>query len=220
MFTISATSLSLLNECQRCFYLKVKEGISRPSGPPPALHTKMDILIKQYFDKFRKLGQLPPQLVGKVEGRLFDNIDILNKWRAWQTGLRFKDEKANVQLVGALDDCLFDGKYFIPLDYKTKGTIKDDSHIYHQDQLNIYTWLLDKNGYPTKNVGYLVFFSPLEILNNNLIKFEIVPKKIDTSKEDAVKLFYKAVSLLQGPLPEKHKDCQYCLWVEDIHDII
>lgn len=218
MLILSASSLALFNECPRCFYLQVKEGIRRPQGIPMPLYTKMDLLVKDYFDGFRKNGKLPPQLVGRVDGQLLDNQELLKKWRNWRTGLRFEDRKAGATIVSALDDCLVEGKFFIPLDYKSKGDIKEDSHIFHQNQLNIYTWLLDENGYPTKDVGYLVFFAPLKIQNDSLIKFDIIPKKIETSKKNARELFYKAVSLLNGPIPEKHENCDYCRWLDDIHN--
>ncbi len=221
MIILSASSLALLGECPRCFYLQVKEGIRRPQGIPMPLYTKMDLLIKDYFDGFRKNGELPPQLEGLVEGKLLDNQELLRKWRNWRTGPVFEDKKADAKIVSALDDCLVsDDNFFIPLDYKSKGEIREDSHVFHQNQLNIYTWLLDENGYPTKDVGYLVFFAPLKINSNNTIKFDIIPKRIDTSKEKAKELFYKAVNLLNGPIPEKHENCDYCRWFNDIHDLI
>jgi CRISPR/Cas system-associated exonuclease Cas4 (RecB family) len=198
------------------------------------LYNKMDFLVKDYFDGFRAKGELPPQLEGLFEGKLFDNQEVLRKWRNWRTGLNFIDKKVpirktnrgssisqsdigtGVKLVSALDDCLVsEDNRFLPLDYKSKGEIRDDSHIFHQNQLNIYTWLLDENGYPTKDVGYLVFFAPLEILNDNLIKFNIIPKRIETSKDSAKELFYKAVNLLAGPMPFKHENCDYCRWIDE-----
>lgn len=221
MYILSASSLALFNDCPRCFYLQVKEGIRRPQGLPMPLYTKMDLLIKDYFDGFRRNGALPPQLEGLVEGRLFENQELLKKWRNWRTGPVFEDKKAGARIVSALDDCLVsEDNFFIPLDYKSKGDIREDSHIFHQNQLNIYTWLLDENGYPTKDVGYLVFFAPLEIQNNNLIKFNIIPRRIETSKEGGKGMFYKAIELLNGPMPEKHENCDYCRWVGDIHDLI
>lgn len=220
MLTLSASSLALFNECPRCFYLQVKERLGRPKGIPMPLYNKMDLLVKKYFDKFRVQGKLPPQLVNKVEGHLLDNTEILKKWRSWRTGLRFYDKDADIQLVSALDDCLVSDKFFIPLDYKSKADIKEDSHIFHQVQLDIYTWLLNENGYPTKGVGYLVFFAPTEIYDSGFIKFDIVPKRIETSMDNAKEIFYKAVKLLLGPIPSKHKECDYCMWAEDVHDII
>ena len=178
--------------------------------------------FKEYFDRFRAEGKLPPQLENLVEGQLFDNFELLKKWRFWKTGPSYIDKELNVQLVSALDDCLVtDDNFFIPLDYKSKASIKEDSHVFHQNQLNLYTWLLDENGYPTKDVGYLVFFAPTDILDNSTIKFDIVPKRIETSKENAKKLFYEASMLLQGPLPLKHQACEFCAWAGmDIHDIL
>lgn len=219
--TVSATSLALFNECPRCFYLQVKEKIKRPQGIPMPLYTKMDLLVKDYFDKYRRIKKLPPQIVGKVEGELFDNFGILNQWRNWRTGLRFYDKQIGVQIVSALDDCLVtDDGFFIPLDYKSKAAIKDDSHIFHQNQLNIYTWLLDENGYPTKNAAYLVYFAPTKINDNSTVSFDIVPQKIETSKEKAKKLYYDAAMLLHGTIPPRHQKCEYCTWAMDVHDII
>lgn len=221
MHLLSASSLALFGECPRCFYLQVKEGIRRPQGIPMPLYTKMDLLIKDYFDQFRAKGILPPQLEGLVEGKLLENQELLKKWRNWRTGPVFEDKKAGARIVSALDDCLIsDDNFFIPLDYKSKGDIKENSHVFHQNQLNIYTWLLDENGYPTKDVGYLVFFAPLKVNSNSTIKFTIVPKRIETSKSDAIKLFYQAANLLNGSLPEKHERCDYCRWIDDIHDLL
>mgnify|MGYP001615035046 CR=1 FL=1 len=221
MHLLSASSLALFNECPRCFYLQLKERVRRPQGIPMPLYTKMDLLIKDYFDGFREKGELPPQLEGLVEGRLLDNQELLKKWRNWRTGLTFEDKKAGARIVSALDDCLIsDDNFFIPLDYKSKGDIREDSHVFHQNQLNIYTWLLDENGYPTKDIGYLVFFAPLKVNSNNTIKFNIVPKRIDTSKNNAKEFFYRAVNLLNGPMPEKHGTCDYCRWIDDVHDVL
>ena len=63
----------------------------------------MDGIIKKYFDRYRTTGQLPPELRGKVKGKLFSDQAVLNGWRNWRKGLRYKDKKTGVSLMGALD---------------------------------------------------------------------------------------------------------------------
>lgn len=186
----------------------------------PSLPQGMDGLIKKYFDKYREQGKLPPEIEG-IEGKLFSDMELLRKWRNWRTGLAYIDEELDAKLTGALDDCLItdEGK-FIPLDYKTRGyEAKVDSHKYYQHQLDIYTFLLDENGYSTKDVGYLVYFHPINIEEGGAVTFEVTPKRLDTSKERGKKLFREAAELIQGSVPLHHSTCKYCSWAEHQHEI-
>jgi hypothetical protein len=66
--TLSPTSLNLLKDCERCFYLGFVKGIKRPSGPMSSIPIKMDSIIKKYFQKYREKGELPPIIKGKLMG--------------------------------------------------------------------------------------------------------------------------------------------------------
>ena len=219
---LSPSKLNLYLECSRCFWLQENEVAHRPSGIPPVLHTTFDGLIKDYFDKYREQDKLPPEIDGKVEGKLLSDEDLLKKWRYWKTGLFYEDEKINARLQGALDDCLVtDDGFYIPLDYKTKGGkfLKDDAHKWHQHQLDIYTLFLESNGYKTKGIAYLVFFNAVELKEGVLVKFNVTPREVETSIENAKKLFETAVNLLQGKTPPRHSQCQYCSWGTEIADL-
>jgi len=215
---LSPSSLNLYRECPRCFYLKIKKGIHRPSGPFPSLPGGMDIVIKKYFDKFRPA--LPPEIAGKIQGKLFADLALLEKMRNWRTGLIYEDKKINARLSGALDDLLVQGEHYLPLDYKTRGfELKEGSHEFYQDQLNLYELLLKENGFKTKGESWLLYFHPTELSGNSLVRFEITPKKVVTSTKDGLKLFEEAVLLLQGEAPKAHSVCTFCSWGEVQHDI-
>ena len=48
--TLSPSDLTFLwSECPRCFYLKYKLQIKRPSAPFPSIFGKIDLLMKGYF---------------------------------------------------------------------------------------------------------------------------------------------------------------------------
>jgi CRISPR/Cas system-associated exonuclease Cas4 (RecB family) len=211
---LSPSTLSLFLECPRCFWLQINENIHRPRGIFPSLPGAMDSVIKVYFDKYRIKGELPPEIIGKVEGKLIDNLELLKKWRNWKTGLEYKDEILGVSLFGALDDCLIDDKHYIPVDYKTRGSAPKDgaSEKYYGNQLDCYALLLEQNGYPVRNWAYLIYYYPKEVEEEGRVNFavEVVRLKVDTKR--AVKIIEEAIRLLNGPIPSHHSECEYCIW--------
>ena len=79
----SPSSLNLMKDCSRCFWLAQHKVWKRPSGIFPSLPSGMDRILKIHFDKFRDKGQLPPELFenGKYQDlKLFDNKNIRVKW--------------------------------------------------------------------------------------------------------------------------------------------
>jgi len=105
-YKLSPSKLNLFLECPLCFWLDNK-GIHRPNGPFPSLPGGMDRKLKVYFDKYRKMGKLPPELNGKVVGKLYDDMAKMDLWRNNRKGLSWTDEDGNT-LAGAIDDCLID----------------------------------------------------------------------------------------------------------------
>lgn len=221
---LSPSTLSLYLECPKCFWLQKVKGIHRPSQSF-ALQSNFDRILKDYFDKFRARGEMPPELIGQVEGKLFESQELLNQWRdALRPALKYQHpEFSNFILAGGIDDCLFDPStgsgqgYYIPIDFKTTGSssFKENSEKYYQHQLDIYNFLLEENGYKTKELAYLVYYKPKEVLDQGVMEFQIVVKKMRTSHERAKQLFERAIKLLQGPIPESHSACQYCSFGND-----
>jgi CRISPR/Cas system-associated exonuclease Cas4 (RecB family) len=170
----------------------------------------MDLKIKDYFDNYR--GSLPPEIKHKVKGVLFEDLETLNKWRKYRTSLKFK--KKNVELSGLLDDLLVDNDIYIPLDYKTRGFApKEDTVSYYQHQLDLYTFLLNKNNYKTQNVAYLVYYYPEKVERQGLVKFNVETKFVKTSIKSAEKLVDKAIKVLSLSEPKSHKGCVFCSYV-------
>src|SRR4030042_2027754 len=154
---LSPSTLNLFADCTRCFWLHINRRIHRPSGPFPSLPGGMDVVLKTYYDKYRLTGKLPPEIDGKVEGKLYPDLVKINKWRNWRTGLEYFDKQKNARLVGALDDLLVAGNKYAPLDYKTRGRkINESSHTYYQLQLDLYSLLLKANNLIPADFGYLV----------------------------------------------------------------
>jgi len=217
LIRLSPTSgLNLYKECPKCFWLHHNHNIRRPSGPFPSLPGGMDNVIKKYFDKYRgnKKG-LPPELEGRVEGKLLSDIGLMEQWRDWRSGLRYIDTKLGAELSGALDDCLVDGELYIPLDYKTRGYppgATEESQKYYGTQLDSYSLLLWANGYKIAPFAYLIYFYPEEVREDGIVKFNIEPKKLEVSPKRAKEIFEEAVKCLRGKEPKEHQNCAFCNW--------
>lgn len=213
---LSPSALNLFLECRKCFWLEYNAGVHRPKGPFPSLPGGMDILIKKYFDSYRAVGKMPPEIAGQVNGQLFPDVEVLNKWRNWRSGLSYYDKNLNAVLVGALDDCLVHNGSHIPLDYKTRGfDIKEGGEAFYKNQLNCYSFLLDVNNFAQPDYAYLAYFIPREIKAGGNVIFSVEVKKVETAIADAKKNFELAVQLIQGPMPVAHSECQFCVWKEN-----
>lgn len=214
-FRLSPSKLNLFLECPLCFWLS-EQGVHRPSGPFPSLAGGIDRKLKTYFDRYRKEGKLPPEIEGKVDGKLFDDLKLLDVWRNNFKGLEWKDDNGNI-LMGAIDDCLVEDGKFIVVDFKTYGgsEIKEEKTEYYQNQLDCYSLLLEKNGYKHPGFAYLIFFMPEEVKEHGIVKFKIEVKKVKANPANALKTYNAAIKLLEGKRPAKHSKCKFCAWADD-----
>jgi hypothetical protein len=209
---LSPSSLNLLKDCPRCFWLQVNKGIKRPNGAFPSLPSGMDSILKNHFDSFRDRGMLPPELQNLEGIKLFDDIELLETWRNNRKGIQWTDEEGNI-LKGAVDNILQKGKKLIVLDYKTRGfPLKEDTHEHYQDQLDIYNFLLRKNGFKTEDYAYLLFYHPKEVEDDGDVVFHKDLKKVDISIENAEKIFMEAIEILKDGMPDRGSECEFCRW--------
>lgn len=219
--SLSPTKLNLYFECPRCFWIQHHKLAQRPKGIPPTLQVTFDSVFKTYFDAHRKKQSLPKELAGQFKGKLLPDQNLLNTWRG--KGLAYEDEGLNAKLLGKLDECLLlnDGSY-IPADYKAKGGFlpKEDSHKFHQNQLDTYTLLMKTHNYKTQSYAYLIMFNPKSMTPTGLLNFTVTFKKVETNPDSAKKHFEEAIKLLKGKAPTKHKECEYCHWSEVIGELV
>lgn len=211
--TLSPSKLHLYLDCPRCFWLQEANGRKRPSSAFPSLPSGMDAALKQYFDSWRERRTLPPEVLSEFKGFALAEERLLKKWRNNRVGLRWYDETLDAELMGALDDCLFDGEHYIPLDFKTRGwEPKETTHYFFQNQMDTYTLLLEKNGYPHLATAFLLFYSPKEVRPWGAVDFVVTPVKIKTYPARAEQIFRKAVATIRGPKPVSYSRCEWCSW--------
>ncbi len=220
MIKISPKSLNLYFECPLCFWLEKNKGVKRPSPYPFQLNLEVDNILKQDFDKHRQNGGSHPLLeANNIPAKLFQNQILLNEWRDSNKGLRYEDEDA--LLYGVLDDVLDfgDGK-LAPFDYKTTGEKVPDIYDKFQLQMDIYAYLLEKNGYSTPKKAVLAFYI---IDKDNAFEGKLPFRKeihvIDTDSSYVEKTFKEAVRFLKKPAPNEHKmECVFGKWLKQIND--
>ena len=214
IYKLSPSSLNLLEECPRCFWLHY-HGKKRPEGIFPSLPSGMDRILKEHFDRFRDKGKMPPELrENKLSAgcRLFDDKEKLGEWRNNFRGISVKDKKGNI-LHGAVDNILIKGKKLVVLDYKTRGyPCKEDTHEHYRNQINIYNFLLRENGFSTADYGFLLFYYPNKVLETGEVVFDtkLIKMEVDTGK--AKRIWARALNVLNGACPRKHgeKICPWC----------
>lgn len=210
-FKLSPSSLNLMKECSRCFWLEKHKVWKRPSSAFPTLPAGMDRILKAHFDKFRDKNELPPELCSNShceDMKLFDDEALLKIWRSNLKGIQWADKEGNI-LRGAVDNLLVKGKKIIVLDYKTRGyALKEDTHERYQHQLDIYNFLLRKNGYQTEDFAFLLFYFPSEVVETGEVIFNTELKKMKINIKEAEKLFDSAIKLLNGDCPAKC--CDWC----------
>ena len=182
-YKLSPSSLNLLEECPRCFWLKMVKKIKRPSGPMSSIPIKMDSIIKHYFDRYRERGILPPIIENQISGKLA--IDMPKTLK--------NEEDNGVILWGRPDDYfeLEDGS-IVPFDHKTKSKEPEDVHSAYQLQMNVYSYLLKAMGYKTTNKAYLSFYYPDECDLHEGMPFHCKIIEVHTNLAEIEKLVKKS----------------------------
>jgi len=206
-YRLSCSKLILFQECPRCFWLSVKQGLPRPAHPLPSLIYALDFAIKNYFNKYRQTAVLPPLISLQIKGKLLNDIPKT---------LQYKKENG-VILNGRLDDIfVFENGAVAPLDHKTRSKPPENIHIAHQTQMDIYSLLLMKNNYQIENKAILLYFYPdnLEPYLHNGLSFSCKVVQVKTNPSHAEELLNNACNILDGPMPESNTDCCFCKWTQ------
>jgi hypothetical protein len=200
---LSPSSLNLLEDCPRCFWLHFVKKIKRPTGPMSSIPIKMDSIIKHYFDRYRDSGELPPMIKDMVTGRLPRDMPKTLKY----------EEKNEITLWGRPDEYfeLEDGS-IIPFDHKTKSREPKDIHPSYQLQMDVYSYLLKAIGYKTTNKAYLAFYYPDECELHNGMPFHCKIIEVKTHHNKVEKLMDKAHKTLNGKMPKNVEGCDFCKW--------
>lgn len=225
-FKLSRSKIDLFLECPRCFYIDRRLGVGRPPGFPFALNSAVDHLLKLEFDIHRANGTEHP-LIAKygVDARPAAHED-LDKWRHNFTGVQHLHVPTNLLIFGAIDDLWINSKgEYIVVDYKS--TSKDEEitelnqgwQIGYKRQMEVYQWLLRRNGYPVSDVGYFVYCNGQtdRAAFDGKLEFDVtlIPYRgNDDWVEKTIAAAHKCLN--SDKIPKASSDCDYCSYIEAV----
>lgn len=220
MFFLTPSKANTMNECPRCFYLEMHKILSRPRGIMSSVPGRIDTLAKERYDNYRLKNELPPEIIGKVYGKLFSDKALMKKMRHWAGPQKREFKDLDITLRGAIDDLVVepDGTYS-PLDYKSRGTIPPEGYgeKYYYWQMQFYALMLAGIGMQPSGKSYLVFYSFREIETRLSQVTPVMDCTVQTIKTDATKakdFIVRASKLLKGPMPDQAENCEYCAYIQ------
>jgi hypothetical protein len=220
MIKISRSKIDLFLECPRCFYLDIQKKIKRPPGFPFNLNNAVDSLLKKEFDRHREAGTKHPLQIEFGVDAIPANHPMIDKWRqSMQQGVIYQDFERDLHIYGGIDDLWINsnGEYHV-VDYKatakeTPVTELADWTAGYKRQMEVYQWLLRKNGLKVSNTAYFVYCTGDNAAENfnNKIEFHshIIPYEGNDSWIDQT-INDLHICLSNATIPSKSDTCQYC----------
>ena len=225
-FKISRSKIDLFLECPRCFYLDRRLGVGRPPGYPFSLNSAVDKLLKQEFDVYRANRTKHPLIERYgIDAQPVNHKD-LNKWRDNFTGIQYLHKQTNFLIFGAIDDLWQNsqGEYIV-VDYKATAKTEEitelnkDWHKSYKRQMEVYQWLLRKNGYNVSSTGYFVYCNGIadaKAFDQKLeFRVNLIPYKgNDSWVEKTIFDIYNCLN--SDKIPDSDPDCDYCSYINAV----
>lgn len=196
MIKLTATDLNLFIECPRCAWRKINKKIFRPSKPFPSFINEFDIIIKNYFDKYRG-KELPPILQGQLSGKLLNP-------KPKSIGFT----RGDLNVWGIPDEFIEQDGTIAVLDHKTRNGPPNTAHPCHQLQMDVYAFIMQQKGIKTADYGYLVYYCPKDGELHRGLEIKATVKKIQLNTERIPDIIQQAIECLKAEEPIK--GCEWC----------
>lgn len=224
-FKVSRSKIELYMQCPRCFWLDVRLKIKRPDGPPFNINKAIDELFKKEFDTYRANGEPHPIMLEYGVNALPFAHDRLDDWRETFVGVQHNHQQTNLLVFGAVDDLWVDpeGKVIV-VDYKATAKDKEVNldagwQISYKRQMEVYQWLLRRNGLPVHTTGYFVYANGRMDLDGFFDKVEFRTKLIPYTGDDSwvEDTLIKMKKCMDGDMPEVGEsimggECTFCAY--------
>ncbi|MEJ2401945.1 MAG: PD-(D/E)XK nuclease family protein [Xanthomonadales bacterium] len=229
-FKVSRSKIDRFVECPRCFYIDRRLGTDRPPGFPFNINSAVDKLLKTEFDTHRAAGTPHPL----QESYGIDAIPAahaeIDAWRENFKGVQFHHEPTNLVITGAIDDLWIDsaGRYLV-VDYKATAKSEPVTSMEaawmdgYKRQMEIYQWLLRRNGLEVADTGYFVYCTgrPDAPAFDARIDFDVhlIPYE---GQDDWVEptIFALHECLNRDEIPPAAKGCDYCAYVGAVNAVV
>ncbi|HUO50774.1 MAG TPA: PD-(D/E)XK nuclease family protein [Candidatus Paceibacterota bacterium] len=225
-FRLSRSKISLYLECQRCFYIDNKLGTARPPGYPFNLNSAVDALLKKEFDAHRAAQTSHPLMKAYgLDAVPFEHAQM-DAWRDQLRGGVICEHETGLTVCGGVDDIwVTPNNELIVVDYKATSkdgkieSLDEPWHDGYKRQIEVYQWLLRRNGFTVSNTGYWVYANASKDKEafDAKLEFELtlVPYTGDDSWIEGALQGIKAC-LDSDKLPDAAPDCDYCRYRETV----
>lgn len=193
----------IYKECKLCYYMKIKDGMYRPSSPFPGVFSAINSRIQDNLlgrNIQTILKDLPEAKVESQEEMLASKVV----------------PGTSIYLSGKYDLLLDngDGTHTV-VDLKLSQPSDEKAETYGS-QLHAYKYMLEhpQSGEPRKvsKLALLIFYPDKTYLWKEMISLSFPHKWIEVEIDD--KKFMKLVKdidkLIKGPAPEATSNCQWC----------
>ncbi len=221
-FKLSRSKIDLFLKCPRCFYIDRRLGVGTPPGFPFAINSAIDKLLKQEFDVHRKNGTRHPLLKKYGVDVVPAKRKEMDEWRDNFRGAQTYHEPTNLIITGAIDDLWINKKgEYIVVDYKATSKeeviseLNKDWQDSYKRQMEVYQWLLRRNGLPVSDTGYFVYCNgrtDVEAFDGK-VEFDVTLieyKGSDSWIENTLLEMKKTLD--NDKAPKEAPDCDFCLY--------
>jgi hypothetical protein len=226
---ISRSKVDLFIECPLCFYLDQRLGVSRPPGFPLTLNIAVDELLKKEFDVHRVDGTSHPYMKTYKIDAVPLNHPRMEEWRdSLRRGVEYVDPATNLSVRGGVDDIWVNPNgEFIVVDYKATSkreeiTLDGSLGAQYKRQMEVYQWLLRKNGFTVSPVGYFVYVNAdkdKKAFDGKLeFSVKLLPCEGNPDWVEPTLLKIKD-ALMSDKLPKPGADCDYCAYRKAARDV-
>ena len=154
----------------------------------------------------------------------------LDEWRENFKGVQFLHRDTNFRVSGAIDDLWLDeDDRFVVVDYKATSksapitALDQDWHSGYKRQMEVYQWLLRRNGYEVSPTGYFVYCNGRadEAAFDGKLEFDVTViayEGDDRWVEPALGLIHQC--LHQDDAPAAGPECDWCAYYEARGEVI
>lgn len=225
-FKLSRSKIDLFIECSRCFYIDRRLGVGRPPGYPFSLNSAVDKLLKKEFDIHRaKQSSHPIMNAYGVDAVPFEH-EMMHEWRENFKGIKYLHKPTNLIITGAIDDVWINPKKeLVVVDYKSTSkegeiTLEEKWKDAYKRQMEVYQWLLRRNGFIVSNTGYFVYAngSTENKAFDGKLEFDLTLLSYEGKDdwiEPTIKKIHKCLNAKE--VPKTREACDYCAYVSAVN---